>query len=166
MNCRLATVQDAIHIYNIKKDLVANTNFFITIPPELNSQEEEFLMKRNFDNGGATFVMEDEKKSIVGFIFLSKGSRQRVSHVVNIGMGVKRENWSQGIGTILLNTGIEWAQKNSGIKKLALGVFSNNPRAIKLYEKLGFKVEGVKKDEIKLNDENLVDDILMGLKVN
>lgn len=50
----------------------------------------------------------------------------------------------------------------NGYEKISLSVFSTNKRAINLYKKFGFEIEGVKKKEIKI-DEEYVDEILMAL---
>jgi RimJ/RimL family protein N-acetyltransferase len=44
--------------------------------------------------------------------------------------------------------------------RVALEVYAFNPRARRVYEKSGFKVEGVKRDALKFDDER-VDSILM-----
>ena len=61
----------------------------------------------------------------------------------------------------MMNYMIEWAKKN-GYEKVSLAVFSTNKRAINLYKKFGFEIEGAKKREIKINEEYM-DEILMAL---
>ncbi|MBC7123627.1 MAG: GNAT family N-acetyltransferase, partial [Pseudothermotoga sp.] len=46
-------------------------------------------------------------------------------------------------------------------KKIQLEVMANNERAIRLYEKFGFEIEGRKKKAILLDDE-YVDLLVMG----
>jgi len=47
------------------------------------------------------------------------------------------------------------------IKKVCLGVFSNNKRAIHLYKSLGFEEEGCRKHHIRISEDEYFDDILM-----
>ncbi len=49
-----------------------------------------------------------------------------------------------------------------GVEKISLDVFSNNERAIGLYKKYGFRVEGRLKGQYVL-EGRYVDEILMGL---
>ena len=48
------------------------------------------------------------------------------------------------------------------LHRLELDVFSFNPRARRVYEKAGFKVEGVLRDAVKDGDR-YADDILMAI---
>lgn len=66
-----------------------------------------------------------------------------------------------GIGKRLLEQLLKWAELNPHIEKISLGVFSTNESAIALYKKMGFVEEGRKINEIKLNDKQYIDDVLM-----
>ena len=46
-------------------------------------------------------------------------------------------------------------------KKASLQVFSTNARAIALYKKLGFEIEGLRKRQYRIRGE-WVDDVMMG----
>ena len=61
---------------------------------------------------------------------------------------------------------LEWFEKakEKGIKKINLDVFENNERAIKLYEKFGFKLEGCIEDGI-FDGENYINLLIYGLKI-
>lgn len=48
--------------------------------------------------------------------------------------------YDQGIGTMALKHAIDYAKNHLQLKKLALEVLSYNPRAIHLYQKLGFTI--------------------------
>jgi len=61
----------------------------------------------------------------------------------------------------LLEKLLKWAELNPYIEKISLGVFSTNESAIALYKKMGFVEEGRKINEIKLNDKQYIDDVLM-----
>lgn len=51
-----------------------------------------------------------------------------------------------------------------GLHRLSLDVFSINPRARRVYEKAGFRLEGVERDAIWLGpDEGYCDDVLMAI---
>jgi len=47
---------------------------------------------------------------------------------------------------------IDWL-KSKAVEKIWLTVFSTNKRAIALYEKIGFEIEGIQKNHIKIRDE-------------
>ena len=64
------------------------------------------------------------------------------AHITNI--AVKSTERGKGIGTFLMSELISRA-KNNGVSRMTLEVKDGNTNAIKLYEKFGFKVEGVRK---------------------
>ena len=86
---------------------------------------------------------------------------KRTSHKVEFGVCVLKEFWGHGIGQNLLKESIHWADAN-GIKKITLNVLETNDKAIKLYQKYGFEVEGILKKDKILSDGNYYNTILMG----
>lgn len=85
-------------------------------------------------------------------------------HVRNLGMLIIDGYREIGVGSALMDYAIRWAMENPQVEKVILGVFSNNGRAKKLYEKFGFQVDGVIKDMFKINGE-YVDEIQMSRPV-
>jgi RimJ/RimL family protein N-acetyltransferase len=57
-------------------------------------------------------------------------------------MSVSKAFWGQGVGSLMLDTLIEWARANQIVKKIDLMVRTDNQRAIRLYEGKGFVYEG------------------------
>ena len=57
---------------------------------------------------------------------------------------------------------IELAKKE-GLHRIGLDVIADNKRAIQLYQKFGFKIEGVKKDAYFGEDGKYHDELVMGL---
>ncbi len=52
------------------------------------------------------------------------------------------ESWNQGYGTDIMNVLLRFAFTEVNLKRVSLGVFEYNPRAIRSYEKAGFRHEG------------------------
>ena len=57
-------------------------------------------------------------------------------------MSVARPWRGQGIGTLLMARAVDWARASGVVRRIELKVFVRNVRAIHLYEKFGFVVEG------------------------
>ncbi|MGN1147232.1 MAG: GNAT family N-acetyltransferase [Lachnospiraceae bacterium] len=72
------------------------------------------------------------------------------------------EIYGKGIGTWVIGHMLEFAFNEIKLHRLALDVFSFNPRALKAYEKAGFKREGILRDAIK-DGNQYADDILMAI---
>ncbi len=64
--------------------------------------------------------------------------RKRSLHVAEVGLTVRAEFRSDGIGSLLLRNTMQEAAKMDGIRMLRLWVFGPNTQAKNLYKKLGF----------------------------
>lgn len=98
---------------------------------------------------------------IVGYSRCEGSPLKRLAHKVTFGVGVRKAFWGYGIGKALLQVSIDWADAN-GVRKMALEVLETNQKAIQLYEKWGFTVEGILKNDKCLADGKYYHTIIMG----
>lgn len=82
---------------------------------------------------------------IVGNLGFEVCTSPRRRHVASLGMGVKDDVQGRGVGSALLATVIDLADNWLNLKRIELTVYSDNDRAINLYKKFGFAVEGESK---------------------
>ncbi len=130
---------------------------------------EDFIDKEGFesiileDTESPTnlFLVAEVDGRIAGFSRCAGNQLKRTSHRVEFGIGVLKEFWGCGIGKNLLLESIQWADSN-GIKKVCLSVLETNEKAITLYEKYGFEIEGVLKKDKKLSNGKYYSTIVMG----
>jgi ribosomal protein S18 acetylase RimI-like enzyme len=91
------------------------------------------------------YIAEDKAGKRAGFLHLQIQidyfNGKRVGYISDIAVDSSFEG--QGVGRILLDKAEEWA-RTKGCHLLSLYVFSNNSRARKIYEKLGFNEEVTK----------------------
>lgn len=124
-------------------------------------QEIEWIEKLNSSEWNLALVAEFNGK-VVGFLdFHCNSRRRRLAHTGSFGMSVLKEFRDQRIGTSLIETMLNWAEKTNKIEKISLAVFATNERAIRVYKNLGFLEEGRRVKEIKIGPNQYVDDILM-----
>ena len=81
-------------------------------------------------------------------------------HRAVMGISVRKEYWGCGLGSYLLQLAIDQTRAN-GFEQLELGVYSDNSRAIHLYEKFGFERYGIQPRAFKLKDGTYRDEIIM-----
>lgn len=60
----------------------------------------------------------------------------------------------EGIGTLLFEELERWAAKHH-LHRLELTVVTRNEAGVSLYEKMGFELEGIKRDSLLINGEFL-----------
>ncbi len=98
--------------------------------------------------------------SIIGFIIAVREKFIRTKHSAVIVVGILEKYCGRGIGSELFHQVFLWASEND-IKRLELTVVSNNKRALSLYNKLGFKLEGTKEMSILIG-KKYCNEYLMG----
>jgi RimJ/RimL family protein N-acetyltransferase len=98
---------------------------------------------------------------IVGYSRCEGTELKRFCHKVEFGVCVAGEFWGHGIGKNLLEKSIEWADQ-SGVEKMTLNVLASNEKAIELYQKSGFGIEGILKRDRRHADGQYHDTIVMG----
>lgn len=81
--------------------------------------------------------------------------------MVGIGIG-ERDFWSKGYGTDMMNLCLRYAFLDLGLERVSLGVFEYNPRAVRSYEKAGFRLEGRTRQDT-LREGKRYDSLWMGI---
>lgn len=131
-------VEDAPHLYETMiHPLVYPT--LTRLPSMELSETEEWV--RKVENGRYRLVVETKGKA-VGMGSLRHNQRPRMHHAGEIGLYIHPDYWGMGAGTTLLESLLDLADNWLNLNRVELEVYTTNDRAIRLYEKLGFEVEG------------------------
>ena len=86
-------------------------------------------------------------------------------HLGLFGITIKKRWRDKGIGKKLMEVTIKEAKhKLTGLKIIILSVFANNPKAIKMYQRFGFRKYGLLPKGVYLKDR-YVDNINMYLPI-
>ncbi len=72
-----------------------------------------------------------------------QGWTPRRRHVGGLGMMVATDWQGRGVGTLMMGALLDWADRWAGLLRIELTVYTDNARAIALYEKFGFVREGL-----------------------
>ncbi len=95
--------------------------------------------------------------------FISLGSIDKENRKAEVGMLIgEKRMWNQGFGTDALVTLLRHLFLELGFHRVGLEVFEYNTRAKKVYEKIGFRVEGLERQGLYRNGRYF-DIILMGI---
>jgi RimJ/RimL family protein N-acetyltransferase len=148
---REATVEDAEAVLDYIT-YIAGESDFLTFGPgefELTVAEEEEFLRQASESTGRLSLLGVLDGALVASLNFSAGTRPRTRHAGGFGMSVRRHAWGLGIGSALLDALIEWARA-AGITKINLQVRVDNVRAIRLYRRKGFVIEGTIRRTIAL----------------
>ena len=88
------------------------------------------------------------------------GDRFKMRHRASLGISIKKKAWGLGLGTVLMERALQQAKEN-GFTQVELGVFADNERAQRLYQKLGFAEMGCIPKAFYLKDGTFRDEIQM-----
>lgn len=82
---------------------------------------------------------------VVGSIGIRR-RKDRLAHVAGLGMAVHDDYQNKGIGTALMRSILDMTDNWLNIRRVELDVYTDNLRAVHLYKKFGFEIEGVRRD--------------------
>lgn len=129
---------------------------------QLTVEQEKGYIETMRENDNALMVIGVINGEIISIAQVAAPPRKRIAHNGELAISVKKEYWSMGIGTEIMKLLIDFAKKTGVIKNISLGVKSDNEKAIKLYEKMGFEKVGAHKNFFNINGV-YYDEILMDL---
>ena len=87
---------------------------------------------------GKYYAVVDECGELIGFF-----SFEKENEVVVIGLGLRPDCTGEGLGQAFVEAGLEYAKQKFAPSTFRLNVATFNQRAIRVYEKVGFKPDGV-----------------------
>ena len=157
---RHAEAHDADALVVLARAVGAETEGWLITDGDWRSavDERRYVRAIRRSTHGAVLVAEDDGR-IVGRLSIARDPHPASNHVADVGLMVARDRRRRGIGRALMEAAETWARAN-GIVKLELHVFPHNRPAIALYEKLGYREEGVRRRQYRRGRE-LLDAVLM-----
>ena len=126
--------------------------------------ERFFQLRMLAPDALAYCIVELPEWRLIGFTTFSSLDGDNGSVLFHITIG-ERDAWGRGLGTEATELMLEHAFERLGLHRVGLSVFSYNLRAIRAYEKAGFRIEGRQREAI-LRDGRYWDEIQMGVLVD
>ncbi|GGB99720.1 GCN5 family N-acetyltransferase [Oxalicibacterium flavum] len=152
---------DTASLIRLNQRLDVETKLMLYEPEERDtdvaSQRNNIRALLARDNSTVILALSDGEA--IGFLGAIGGRLKRNRHCAQLAIGVLQAHAGQGIGTRLFAELEEW-RVVAGISRLELTVMAHNDRAIRLYEKVGFVREGIRRRSLKV-DDRYVDEIHM-----
>lgn len=136
---RAAVPDDAVPIINLLADEPDNDWLFSS----RTADDQRRLIETLPDN--SLLLVAEADGHIIGFLDCRGGTSPAVRHSARIAVMVRKGWRRRGVGTALMQRGIDWADNSEAIHRLELDVLADNHQAVEMYSKLGFKEEGRKR---------------------
>ena len=140
------------------------TEFILRYPEECckyTAEGEKALFDRvnKADNEAMLVCLVDEK--LVGSCQIAWSNGLKTKHRASVAIALLSEYWNQGIGTRLFQELIRIAEENKELIQIELEFIEGNSRARALYEKMGFRITGIKPNAVRLKDGTLLNEYCM-----
>ena len=161
MLIRPITEGDAEAYLALARAVDAESRFMMYEPGErqttVEQQIEQIRAVRASDN--KLVLVAEHEGQLVGYLGAMGGTFHRNHHSAHIFVGILEAFTGQGLGRRLLEETERWARRQ-GLHRLELTVMRHNARALALYQKMGFEIEGTKRDSLQVEGV-YVDEICM-----
>jgi RimJ/RimL family protein N-acetyltransferase len=142
-----------------KPDIIDNINTIAA--EEIYLQTNQFVLTPDWDDvlndsinlhKGQLLIIPTIDQHVIGHLRLFAGNYgERDRHVGSIGLALLAPYRNLGIGTILLEYALQWS-RTAAFEKLEADVIASNLRALELFRKFDFVVEGVRQQQLKIRE--------------
>jgi RimJ/RimL family protein N-acetyltransferase len=145
---RSPSAHEAEYVRANVKATFATTDTVLTCADEFKTttEEEAKLIAERADSPTGLFVIAeviiDGKPVFAGVAGLDPIAKRRAQHNVTLGIMTGEAFRGVGVGHCLMQSMMDYARANPITRRVQLEVLEMNARAIKLYERHGFAVEG------------------------
>ena len=161
---REARRQDAAALLEYAEALFAEPGLSLLYGPgefsKTLTEEEEFIACH--EGPSSLLLTAWHGGDAIGSLAFRAGPFPRTRHAGSFGVGVTKAWRGVGVGSVLMERMIRWATDHPYIERVGMEVFETNPKALRLYRRLGFCEEGRRRKAFRF-DGRRVDSILMGL---
>ncbi|MHC0036173.1 GNAT family N-acetyltransferase [Pseudoneobacillus sp. C159] len=151
---RQAMLEDAFQFAELIHQVENSSNYMLFNPGERKKDPEarrKMLQAFQDKSNSAIFVCEDVEE-LIGYLIADGGFAEKNKHSAYLVVGISPGYRGRGIGKRLFEELFKWADQQQ-IHRLELTVVSENHQALALYKKMGFQIEGTKRDSLKINDK-------------
>ncbi|MDQ3879515.1 MAG: GNAT family N-acetyltransferase [Chloroflexota bacterium] len=134
---------------------------WMATPPDARSDPREAYYLGEMIRAGVSLVVVAEADgAVVGNVMVTREPGGMQDHLGVLSICVDRAWRDNGLGGALIEAALAWSRVN-GLQKVALSVFSDNDRAVAVYERAGFVHEGVRRMQFRAPGGGFRDELLM-----
>jgi RimJ/RimL family protein N-acetyltransferase len=158
---RPAAPEDAAALLELKHALDEETSFMLLEPGERQETvtDEARRLQAIAQEANSIVLVAEQDGLLLGYVEALGGRFRRNRPCAEVVIGVREASSGRGLGTSLLAELSVWAER-TGLHRLELTVMAHNERALALYRRCGFEVEGTRRHSL-LVDGRYVDELLL-----
>lgn len=140
------------------------TDFLMKFPEEfagVTLEQEKDFIREGYSNQNGMMISCFVNGKIAGNCQISFRTGLKDRHRASVAIALLQEFWNLGIGTRMFEELFQAANERGGVRQIELDFIEGNSRARGLYEKMGFRITGVKPDAIRMKDGTFVSEYMM-----
>lgn len=165
---REAIPDDAADILEVLRIIGKETPFLVMDEKgmEMTPDEMSENLANLYESPNNVLMVALADGKVIGTASVKASAKKRMEHIGEIGISILKDYWGFGLGSLMMEELILWAQESGVIRRLELTVQHRNQRAVHVYEKIGFKTEAIMERGAKTDDGEFLDVHLMRLMVD
>jgi ribosomal protein S18 acetylase RimI-like enzyme len=158
---RKIEIEDFSRFNSLLKTIESESNNMLRDPSERTTTDEEQKksITRILSSTHSTFLVAEESDQLLGFIAILGDDLNKKRHSKYIAMGIRSEFQGKKIGSALMEEAISFCSQQNA-SRIELTVITTNLKAVSLYKKFGFEIEGTRRNSLMVQG-HLVDEYLM-----
>jgi len=125
----------------------------------MTAEDAALMIRRLSTDAASALLVAAAEDHVAGYLIARGDDTERTRHRAYVVIGVHEKFRGRGIGRALFGALDKWAA-GRGLRRLELTVIAGNDAGVALYKKMGFDVEGIKRDSL-LIDGKYVDEYYM-----
>ncbi len=165
---RSPSEDDAEETLQFIKTASGETDYLMKFPEEyadFTIEQEKSFLRENYENPNKMMIACFVDGRIAGNCLISFHTSMKECHRASVAIALLQEFWNLGIGTRMFEEMIRVAGEHGDIRQIELDFVEGNKRARGLYEKMGFRITGVKPDAIRMKDGTFLNEYMMVKKL-
>ena len=155
-----AQPSDAKVLIDLLNQVNAETDFII-LEKDLSIDDMQTFLQIRAEVLNEICLVVRVGSELAGVLNIVSTNSPQTNHIGDVFIALQEKYWGYGLGSLLMEVALDWAEQTPMIRRLELTVQARNSRAVHLYEKFGFKIEAAKERGAKTKDGEFLDVYLM-----
>ena len=138
---------------------VAAERTYIVAETVAEALDHEGALLRHNERESRVFFVASVDDEVVGWAHLTVPEFEKLRHTAELTVGVLEDYRGHGIGSHLVQRGLEWARSN-GFEKVYQSLPATNQEAVKFLESQGWETEAIRQKHYKIGDEYVAEQMM------
>ena len=147
---------------------VERESFFVTREPDehrISVEDTVSTIETVLKDEGRTWLVAELDDRVIARCSVNRArAGERFSHVAAIEVEVLRSYWNLGLGTMLIDYALGWADQN-GYEQVQIFINASDERTVHVFKKFGFQVVGRLPDAYRYPDATYADMLILSMKL-